>query len=574
MTRHDDRILWDYAAGDLDQEEAKVVENHLLECPHCSDRLDAVKMARAALDGAREAVPAIGWEKIDERVGAVVERRLQRQARRTLWLRVAGAGALAAAAALLAVGLFAPSTQPTVAPVALEAPSREPIAARVDRAEGLVRVGTELSPMTDGAALRGGDVLRTTLAGRAFVHLPDASHVRVGGATQLTLTRADADDVALTLERGRIAVKAAHVERKGFVVHASGLTVHVVGTVFSVANRPDGVEVAVSEGRVRLESSTHQLFVDAGQVVRVNTTTGRATRTGLSSAQRQELTEVAATDDAVSAVESRAVSAGAGRSASPSAVVPSRGGPLPRLEAKEARSRQVELPPEATQDLSAAPEEPKQTAAEPPVIVLEEPGNLWPSMAGGVTRGIPQRREDPDGEPAAAPAAPAQPERSRAPVVAAPPPPAPSAAPQAEPQADAEAEWAPIPMPAAAPKQEAPPPAKLSEAPAAPAVSAAPAPSGQKLGDAEAPAKDIESIFLHRAAGSLEKGTCERFLPGLEEIALDAQKNVNTEQARVLRARCFDLLLRPRQAMIEYRKYLGEYPRGRFVPEAREALGN
>ena len=80
-------------------------------------------------------------------------------------------------------------------------------------------------------------------------------------------------------------------------------------------------------------------------------------------------------------------------------------------------------------------------------------------------------------------------------------------------------------------------------------------------------------IFMQRAEDSIEKGTCDRFLLGLEDIAQDSERNTRSEQARVLRARCFDTQLRPRQALNEYRKYLDEYARGRFVDEAHKALG-
>ena len=104
-------------------------------------------------------------------------------------------------------------------------------------------------------------------------------------------------------------------------------------------------------------------------------------------------------------------------------------------------------------------------------------------------------------------------------------------------------------------------------------------PTSSRLGDEPAPApskvvaKDLESIFLQRAEDSIEKGTCDRYLLGLEDIALDAERNPRSEQARVLRARCFDTQMRPRQAMNEYRKYLELYPRGKFSVEAHQALG-
>jgi hypothetical protein len=78
---------------------------------------------------------------------------------------------------------------------------------------------------------------------------------------------------------------------------------------------------------------------------------------------------------------------------------------------------------------------------------------------------------------------------------------------------------------------------------------------------------------MEHAQASLEKGECERYLPGLEDIAQDGVRTARTELARVLRARCFSQGLRPRQAMSEYRKYLEAYPGGRFAAEAQEALG-
>jgi hypothetical protein len=104
--------------------------------------------------------------------------------------------------------------------------------------------------------------------------------------------------------------------------------------------------------------------------------------------------------------------------------------------------------------------------------------------------------------------------------------------------------------------------------PAKPEVAPAPAPA-----PAKSIGKDLEAIFMGRAEESLEKGTCDRFLLGLEDIAMDAQRTARTEQARVLRARCFDSQMRPRQAINEYRKYLEEYPSGRFTAEAHQALG-
>jgi hypothetical protein len=70
----------------------------------------------------------------------------------------------------------------------------------------------------------------------------------------------------------------------------------------------------------------------------------------------------------------------------------------------------------------------------------------------------------------------------------------------------------------------------------------------------------------------LNAGSCERYLPGLEELANERQ-SLNAEDARVYRARCFDAMVKPKQSHQEYRRYLMQYPHGRYVDEARLVLG-
>jgi hypothetical protein len=120
---------------------------------------------------------------------------------------------------------------------------------------------------------------------------------------------------------------------------------------------------------------------------------------------------------------------------------------------------------------------------------------------------------------------------------------------------------------------EAPLTEVLVEAPPSPPVKPEPDAEWAALPPAKPLAKDLESIFLQKAEAALGKGTCEGFLLGLEEIAGDAPPTERTELARILKARCFDVSLRPKQAMAEYRKYLEASPAGRFATEARQATG-
>ena len=247
--------------------------------------------------------------------------------------------------------------------------------------------------------------------------------------------------------------------------------------------------------------------------------------------------------DATTSVEKRAVVAAVGGSPSAPPMLAAQGTPrsLPRLSVQEAHSRQVTAPaalPAEEPLPKLAPGQESKTE-----LIVEAPADVWPTLGGGaIVRGVPAPRE-----------------REPAPVVV-------EAPPVSQP-----AEWAEAPRPsvdewASLPAASAPAPAPV------PATAARltddPAPPQSRI-----PAKDLETVFMQRAEDSLQKGTCDRFLLGLEDIALDSEKNPRSEQARVLRARCFDTQMRPRQAMNEYRKYLEAYPRGKFSTEAHEALG-
>lgn len=546
MTGHDVQ-LWAYAAKELELGDHRYVEAHLEDCPECTEQLASVQVAKEALELARDARPRVAWAHVDERIGAMVEKRLAAQARRPMFFRlgVVGLGFAAAAAAVLTLAFPRQELMPLPA---TEQPAPPSSWARVDRAQGLTRVGGTSSEILDGTELRGGDVLRTSSVGKAYVHLPDGSHLRVGGASQLALTRSEADDVALTLERGSLAVRASHQARKAFVVHSGGLSVNVIGTVFSVSNDAEQVEVSVTEGRVRVELPTGEsTFVEPGQRLRFDSKTQRSKRLKLSPANERELAEITAVADATTSVEQRTVVAAVGGTPSAPPMLTAQGTPrsLPRLTAVEARARQVS-PPVVEQ-----PKEQPKTE-----VIVEGPAEVWPTLGGGeIVRGVPAPREPVS-----------QPAQVEVPPVSQPTEWAEAPKPSVE-------EWAPLPVPVA----QAPAPA--AAAPVTPSgVEGRATTSVARLTDESGPSKvmayDLEMIFLQRAEDSIVKGSnCDRFLLGLEDIALDAERNARSEQARVLRARCFDTQMRPRQAMNEYRKYLEAYPRGRFSAEAHQALG-
>lgn len=554
MTRHETERLWALAADELELDDKRYVELHLSDCPECRDSLEAVQLAQRALDSARTSSPSLDWLATDERVGAIVEKRMRKNAR-PKWMPFAMTGALVAVAAAVTFVVW-PSTEPKVEvppsePPLVQVSAPKPI--RVELARGLTRVAASAEPIAAGETLKSGDVLRTGVAGKAFVHLPDSSHVRVAAGTQVALTRAESDEVALTVSRGRVSVRASHEPRKAFVVHAGQVSVHVVGTIFSVENGPAGVEVAVSEGAVRVESGDAQeTNVKAGQRLSIDAR-GKAKVGALTPVLERELSEVQGVAEAVASAEQQVVTVAAKGGRVPTARQP---GALPRLSAEESKARVVEpLPavPAPAPAAVAAPEAPVTMTVEPETQVEVErfdgPGTAFPSLAGGYTRGVPFKRDE---------------------FAIEAPAPSPAPAAKAEGPVTEESEWAALPK---TPAQLAPPtlvvPMLEPKPVAAPAP--APTPAAVPVVTAKTSSKSLEQLFLEKAEASLEKGGCDRYLPGLEDIALESVDSA--QLARVLRARCFDSQLRPKQAMSEYAKYLEAFPKGRYVDEARGALG-
>lgn len=150
--------------------------------------------------------------------------------------------------------------------------------------------------------------------------------------------------------------------------------------------------------------------------------------------------------------------------------------------------------------------------------------------------------------------------------------------PQAAPPPSDESEWAP--MPTAPP---APPPAdatsvEWSTPEGAPWEGPPPVAEPEPAVGEGAPVAveviptDVEGIFLKRAERALHRGSCERYLLGLSELALDRTRAELAGRSRILRARCYDAKLRPELAEPEYRRYLEDFPAGPYAPEARAAL--
>lgn len=521
MMRHDEALLWEYAARELPSEDARLVQHHLTECPDCQEKLTDVRTARGALAAAKGQDFSFTWAKPDAAIARAVERGAARPLLGRPWVMSLSGALVAAGLALVAYGVWtkpAPSTpSPELAGVVAPAipASTSP---SVEKASGLTVIGAQTRALSGGAALASGDVLRTDAKGEGTLRLPEGTRLKLSPSSQLSLTRAATDDITLSLDRGHVAVAASHAKRKGFVVHAQGLMVTVVGTTFAVTSGRDGVEIAVGDGRVSVEPpSGLPMFVNAGQKVRFDAR-WRSTRTSLSKADKKELAAIAEAE-----------------AAAPPPPPPPMPAPEPvRQEPVVARASAV--------------------------VPATGGGSDLRSLAGDSIDELAPLPQPVRAAPAPAPAA--QPEPLQ--VAAAPPPP-PS-------KPDMTGLSVPLlALPLEAVKKPAPAAPGFAEWPAE--KKAEPAnPNASKLSGEELP-EDMEAIFMTKADRALAKGGCERFMVGLEEIAMDPKHGPRAEKARIMRARCFDMQMKTKETENEYRRYVRDYPNGVFLEEARAVMG-
>ncbi len=603
MARHEHLALWALAAGELDADERSRVEAHVGVCAECARALAQVRRSRAALHDARGVTPVVQMDAVGERLREEAARRLERPHPGARWPRAVGlAGACAAMLALWwlrvpagdggngvamvterpnrvtgpqsesagadtaraalehgATGA-APLIHASPSSVALREPAQSGVetTADVEPAHGspggampsgsIATAPTHQGPMpaaprdavqervtlveaervaTLGAVLRDsggqeralepgmrlqpGTAVRTPARASAVLRLPDASRVRLSEGSEVELSRSEPRDVHLIVKEGRLSVEASHVARHGFLVEAAGLRVSVVGTVFTVERTKDGAAVAVAEGQVRVETEGQPpRQVGPGERVEFHVETH---------ALRQRK---------VSKPDLRAF----GDLRAPAIAAPSR--PSRPAVPQPARPRSPEAPAET-----------------PPTS---------PGAMAAVTPGpLVAPEEAPMPEPAPPPA------HALAPVGAA------GSSAMAFPAAEDPAqEFAPYPAPSVNPPSPTTPKTPVDSPPETVAKQAPT--KREPLIPPALVSGNADERFLGYARLQVNSRRCESFLLGLEEIAERSRRAAHREQARYLRARCFEEKLESHRAREEYRQYLQEFPRGRYIKEARTAL--
>ncbi|GMU08747.1 FecR domain-containing protein [Corallococcus caeni] len=586
MAGHETQALWALAAGELDAAAQARVEAHVAECAACAAEWKRVVEARALLHSARSVEPSVRWEETGAKLKAEAAKRMARREPRFLspWaMTLAGACAVALVLWLggslwKKAGTQAPSVIATgsgtgTAPSGVKAASQpgateEAVAARPDMAHGeqeSVAVRPEAASTTEaervtgavlreasgaehalaaGMRLRSGMAVRTPPKASAVLRLPDASRVRLSAGSDVVFARAESNAVHLTVQQGRLSVRASHAKREAFLVESAGLRVSVVGTVFSVERTAAGAAVAVLEGRVRVDAEGQPpRFVDAGERVELAGTGEALKPRALSAGDRQAFRDLRAAEPGpavASALPTKKAPPRPEGGSSPRQSVATAANPLdapapgtPSVEDNAAPSQAVA---NVTPD-SPAPEMPRQSVA-----TASNPLESAPAQAQASNTEIPQAVAVIPNE--------ASPSDDFVPYPGSP--------------TGSLASSAPLPTPGAV---QAP-----SMAPAAPTE-----PRKRKTLGALVPggllSDDSDERFLGYAKVQTAAATCGRFLVGLGEIAAASPRTGHREEARILRGRCFNKQHQPSDAEDEFRQYLREFPNGRYATEARIALG-
>jgi transmembrane sensor len=121
---------------------------------------------------------------------------------------------------------------------------------------------------------------QTELGGRQTVPLADGSRLELDTTTRLKAAVSKARR-EVWLEEGRAFFDIAHDPAHPFVIHAGQRDITVLGTRFSVRRTGDRVEVAVLDGRVRVEPTDKQPSAPPALATRGDVVVSEGARTTL-----------------------------------------------------------------------------------------------------------------------------------------------------------------------------------------------------------------------------------------------------------------------------------------------------
>ena len=224
------QLLPAFRQGQLPASRALVVETHLRECVDCRKR-------------AHGHATEVNWSQTTA----------QTPSRR--W----GAFAMAAAAVLAICAFFIHNAY-----FAIPAGARAAVQS-VDGSAFFVN-STGAQPLTAGASLYEGDLLRTGAGGHAFIRMADGSVVEVRERSEFSL-KARGRDATIALDRGAVLVQAAKRDSGHLYVKTPDCRVAVTGTIFAVDSGIKGSRVSVVQGTVGVAHSGVESVLHAGDQV-------------------------------------------------------------------------------------------------------------------------------------------------------------------------------------------------------------------------------------------------------------------------------------------------------------------
>jgi transmembrane sensor len=135
--------------------------------------------------------------------------------------------------------------------------------------KALAAAATILMMLGVGFALWPQTSYRTAVGGLASVPMVDGSKITLNTDSQIRV-EVDRRERRVDLERGEAFFEVARDATRPFVVRAGNKRIVAVGTQFSVRRDADELEVVVTEGKVRIESSGAPQAVEAGTVARAS----------------------------------------------------------------------------------------------------------------------------------------------------------------------------------------------------------------------------------------------------------------------------------------------------------------
>jgi len=259
-----------YAAGELSEARALLIEDHTRECLPCRRALIAAREGRLA---EAAAAPASGWST--GRATEPAEATTTGASRSRFggrWMLAAAAtvvlGLGVAILAALGVLPFGPGADLSMV-------------ATVESIDGDLYLVTDDGnrPLRAGDQIARSQEVRTARGSGAVVRLADGSRVELAERTEMAVRTGalvNRGDTTLDLDQGKVIVEAAKRSRGHLFVDTEDCRVAVTGTIFAVNHGTKGSRVSVIEGAVRVEQGRREDLLHPGDQV-----TTRATLTAV-----------------------------------------------------------------------------------------------------------------------------------------------------------------------------------------------------------------------------------------------------------------------------------------------------